>query len=453
VDIPPLRLDEEQLLADLRSHAFAPSAGPPRIGLEVEMLAFRGIQAVSVAEIEQILEPLVATGELMDQSPSGGLPCYGAGGARLTFEPGGQLELISAPHASVADALGQIASLERLLDRVLIPAGIRRANHGMNPWQDAEEVELQTPLPRYRAMQQYFSRLGPDGVRMMRLCCALQINLDSGDGAEVERRWRLANLMSPVLIAMFANSPIAEGRITGWKSTRAGVVHRMDPGRVGLHCEPVGPEDYLAFALDACVMIRRTADDYRVPPLGMRFRDWLDDGDELGFPDLDDWHYHCTTLFPQVRPRGFFEMRALDTAPVRWRAVSVALVSALLIDPYAREAALTVMEAHASELAALTLVAARKGPSDPLVGRLARVLMSISLDALSRMPADWITPQIEADVVAYDERYIARGRCPADELLDLHASGRTASEAAREVAEGDEAGPSAAPWPVGGETT
>jgi glutamate--cysteine ligase len=453
VEDPQPRLDEERLLDDLRANAFAPTQGPARVGLEVEMLAFRGIQAASVDEVLHALAPLITSGELTDLSAPGSLPCLEASGARLTFEPGGQLELISAPHASVADALAEIAGLERLLDRALAPEGIRRANHGMNPWQGADEVKLQTPLPRYRAMQSYFSRLGPDGVRMMRLCCALLINLDGGDPEQLQRRWRLANLMSPVLVGMFANSPMMEGRITGWKSTRAGVVQRMDPSRIGLHHGPSGAEDYLEFALDARVMIRRTSAEYRVAAAGLRFRDWLQAGDELGFPTLDDWRYHCTTLFPQVRPRGFFELRCLDTAPVRWRAVSVALVSALMLDEHAREAALAALDAHEREIDDLTLLAARLGPAHETVGRLSRVLIALGIDALERMPAGWITPAIMADVSAYDERYTARGRCPADELLDLHASGRTASEAAREVADEDGAGSSAAPWPVGGEST
>jgi glutamate--cysteine ligase len=132
--------------------------------------------------------------------------------------------------------------------------------------------------------------------------------------------------------------------------------------------------------------------------------------------------------------------------------VPVALVTALMLDPYAREAALHALEPHEPEIDDLTLVAAQLGPAHHTVGRLACILMALGIDALERMPAGWVTPTIVADAVAYDERYISRGRCPADELLDLHASGRTASEAAQEVADGDGAGPSTAQWPVGGES-
>src|SRR5205823_14578831 len=129
-------------------------------------------------------------------------------------EPGGQLELISPPRTSAALALEDIQKIEMLLDRVLTWRGIRRASHGVNPWQDEREVELQTPEPRYLAMQSYFNRLGPEGVRMMRLTCALQVNLDTGQDEEVAQRWRLANLMSPILVGVFANSPLVGGKLT-----------------------------------------------------------------------------------------------------------------------------------------------------------------------------------------------------------------------------------------------
>lgn len=429
------RLTEELLLEDVQSGAFAPSNGPSRIGLEVEQLAFQGSQAVPLAQILAALDPLVARGELNDITADGKPPTLAYGPISLTFEPGAQLEIVSPPRESAAQALRDVQQLETLLDGAFTWQGIRRGNHGMTPWQGVDEISLQTPLPRYQAMHDYFAQIGPDGARMMRLSCALQINIDSGPADASMRRWRLANLMSPVLIGMFANSPMAEGHVTGWKSTRAQVVAAMDPSRTGPILGEDGPSAYLQFALDAGVLLRRAPGGYRVGSPDVTFRDWLHDGVAASSPTLDDWHYHLTTLWPMVRPRGFLELRAIDTAPVRWRAVPVALASALLLDVNATRAALECLEPQAHAMSSLADRSARDGVSDPVVGRLCADLMEIGQEAIRRMPAGWLDADSIDDLRAFDEQYTRRGRCPADDLLDLHGPELDAARAPAAAAE------------------
>jgi glutamate--cysteine ligase len=419
-------LDERALLEDLGAWAFAPSAGSPRVGLELEMLVARGGSVATVAEQLAAIEPFVALGELMEATLPNAPPCYQYGNICLTFEPGGQVELVCPPRLALADALEDIAKIELVLDRVLLWRGLRRVNVGINPWQEAESIPLQTPLPRYEAMQSYFSRIGPEGLRMMRTCCAIQINVDSGDPIQLERRWLLANLMSPILTAMFANSPLAAGRWSGWKSERARVWQGVDPSRTGLVLGTDGPTAYLEFALNATVMLRRTPAGYVTGTPGFRFRDWLQQADAGNGPTLDDWRYHLTTLFPQVRPRGFLELRAMDTPPLRWRAVPVAVSTALLLDDAACERAIDLLQPSRPQLEKLALVGARGGLADPAVGELARALMALAREALPRQPEGWCSAKIAADVEAFEYLYTARDRCPADDVQDETSGSWTA---------------------------
>src|SRR5206468_5279499 len=112
-------------------------------------------------------------------------------------------------------------------------------------------------------------------------------------------------------------------------------------------------------------------------------------GDPFGCPTLDDWTYHLSTLFPQVRARGFLELRAMDTPPARWRAVPVAVATALLLDEQAREAGIAYLEPYALQLASLAEASARQGLTHPTVLRLAGHLMSLAMDAFPRLPAEW----------------------------------------------------------------
>ena len=69
------------------------------------------------------------------------------------------------------------------------------------------------------------------------------------------------------------------------------------------------------------------------------FSTWLADGHELGWPTIDDFAYHLTTLFPPVRPRGWLELRMIDALQEEWWPVAVAVTAALLDDPAASDIA------------------------------------------------------------------------------------------------------------------
>ena len=170
---------------------------------------------------------------------------------------------------------------------------------------------------------------------MMRSTAAVQVNVDLGDPAEGERRWRLAHDIGPVLIAAFANSPLAHGRPTGWRSTRLAVWFTVDPGRTApVLSTTSGPPSWADYALAARVMFVRDAEHASQPPgRDLPFAAWIAAGHPLGWPTPEDLQYHLTTLFPPVRPRGWLELRMIDSVPDPWWRVAAAVASTLVTDP------------------------------------------------------------------------------------------------------------------------
>ncbi|MGH9156623.1 MAG: glutamate-cysteine ligase family protein [Acidimicrobiales bacterium] len=157
-------------------------------------------------------------------------------------------------------------------------------------------------------------------------------------------------------------------------------------------------------------MIRRP--DGTQPPLdrSMSLTQWVEEGHELGFPSVEDLDYHLTTLFPPVRPRGWLELRMFDSLPAPWWRVPVAVATALEVAAWA-----------ARRTAGLWVEASRSGLEHPVLAASARSCFSAALAALGRLGAGSAT--VDA-VSAYADRFVRRGRTPADEVLDLfHAAG------------------------------
>jgi glutamate--cysteine ligase len=264
-------------------------------------------------------------------------------------------------------------------------------------------------------MEAYFDAQCAAGRTMMRATAAVQVNVDLGDrAATAEARWRRAHDLGPTLAAAFANSPLAEGAgPSGWRSKRQAVWSDIDACRtqavddVGGDCR----EAWTRYALDARVMlIRRDEQRYVAILEPLSFGEWLNGGHELGYPTLTDLEYHLTTLFPPVRPRGWLELRMIDSLPDPWWRAAVAVAVTLVADD---EAAAACADAVAPTRG-LWRDAACQGLDHPLLAAAAIACFESSLEALSRLGTDAATI---AAVAAFHDRYSARGRCPADDRL------------------------------------
>ncbi|WP_149179690.1 ergothioneine biosynthesis glutamate--cysteine ligase EgtA [Streptomyces sp. TRM49041] len=344
-------------------------------------------------------------------------------GSSLTLEPGGQLELSSPPAASLTECVATVSADLSAVRAVLTPLGLTLTGSGTDPWLATRERLLREP--RYDAMERYLDRWGPAGRFMMRDSASVQICVDSGHEEPgplgFERRWRLAHLLGPVLVASFANSPTLHGRPTGLRSTRQSLWAAIDPVR-GLS-PPTGREPRSAWAahvLEVPVMCVRAAEGPWAVPEGLTFREWLRSG-TLRAPTRADLDYHLTTLFPPVRPRGsHLELRMLDAQPGDdgW-IVPLAVTSALFDDPEAADAAYRVLLPLAETAGPLRppndahwRAAIRDGPDALALHRAAVACFGLALQALVRSGAP--TGVLDA-VAAFQDRFVLRRRCPADD--------------------------------------
>jgi glutamate--cysteine ligase len=327
------------------------------------------------------------------------------GRSAVTFEPGGQVELSSAPAVDVATAVAILGRDLAALRSALRRRRIELVAQGTDPVRPPRRV---VDAPRYRAMEAYFDRAGTHGRLMMCSTAALQVNVGLGPETARVRRWELAHAVGPALVSAFANSPVLAGRTTGCKSARLATWLSIDSTRTA---PPDG--DYAAFALAAHVMLMRVDGDTFVPVgAPLPFAQWIESGHELGHPTADDLDYHLTTLFPPVRPRGWLEVRYLDALPDPWWQVATAVLVALLDDEEAGDAASRAVAGTEG----LWWEAARHGLTHPALSRAATGCFTAALAAVERAPALG-GPPMAADVASFSERFLERGRCPGDELV------------------------------------
>ncbi len=400
----PLRRPD--VLEHLRQRDCAPSDGPVKVGLEQEWHTY------DLREPDRHLRPDEVLGAATD---GGALPC----GSAITVEPGGQVELSTVatdPWWASLDALRvDGAALRQRLDG----AGFAVLGAGIDPFREPARTLTQS---RYDAMQAYFDEWGPEGRRMMSSCASIQVNIDSGDEETLARRWALAHRIGPAVAATFACSPGPLHR-----SERLATWNSIDPTRT----KPVlasgrMAEDWADYVLDARVMLVHDGDGHCEPvTVPITFGEWVDEGIAGRQATLDDLAYHCTTLFPPVRPRGWLEVRWLDCVPAGVAEVASAAVVGLLLDDDAGAEALEAcagVDGRASWTTTATL-----GTQDPALAAAGGWLLTVAARSLERSgaPPSWAEAVVDAA-----ERWPAKGRSPAADLEERLAAGATALDLA-----------------------
>jgi glutamate--cysteine ligase len=406
--------------AEARARGVCFKNGPPRrVGVEVEWLVHDGAEPRRPVDPVRLASAFEGLRRLtLDSS--------------LTQEPGGQVELSSPPVNSLDECVRIVSADLAAVRDCLRGYGLILAGYGHDPWHRPRRV---LDLPRYAAMEEYFDRAGPTGRMMMCSTASVQVCLDAGvegPGPQGYReRWRLAHLLGPVLVAAFANSPLVHGRSSGMRSTRQAVWATLDPRRTMAPSDCADPRDaWTEYALGAPVLCMRRDSGSWVVPEGLTFREWIADGGRRLAerpPSMDDLAYHMTTLFPPVRAQGHLELRMIDAQPGAdgW-IVPLAVTTALLDDPVAAGLALRAVRPldlrpyDGAPGNPLWRRAARHGLADPALLQAAEACFEAAREALVRMG---VSQPIREAVAEFAERYVARGRCPADDLLDPYRTG------------------------------
>ncbi|RPF38307.1 glutamate--cysteine ligase [Streptomyces sp. TLI_185] len=386
--------------------------GPPRtVGVEVEWL----VHELRTPQLPVTPERLEAAYAALRTVPLR---------SALTIEPGGQLELSSPPATSLMECIGTVSADLDAVRSALARQDLGLVGIGHDPWHPPRRFLHER---RYDAMETCLDRTGPSGRRMMCTSASVQVCLDAGYEEPGPlghgRRWWLAHQLGAVLVAAFANSPLARREPTGWRSTRQLLWLEIGPGRAGAPTLDGDPRAAWArHVLDAPVMCIRGDDGPWDVPEGLTFREWTRSGAPRP-PTREDLDYHITTLFPPVRPRGFLELRMIDAQPGDdgW-IVPLAVTTALFDDPEAAETAYRTVKPLAERSLTLPaphnplwIDAARNGLADPELHEAAVACFTAALEALPRLGA---TTQITDAVAAYLDRYVMQGRSPADDLLD-----------------------------------
>jgi glutamate--cysteine ligase len=349
-------------------------------------------------------------------------------GDRITVEPGGQVELSGAALPTATECATILRAHVAEVREAGAALGVRFLGIGARPFGTLDDVSW-LPKQRYGIMRAYFPEQGRQSRlahHMMKQTATVQANFDYSDEAQAAAKMRTAFGVTSIVTAMFAASPVSEGRPNGYKSVRAAIWLETDETRAGLLPFVYAPEfsfrDYAEWALDVPMFFVVRGGVYRAAH-ALTFRRFLREGFEGETATMADWEMHLSTLFPEVRLKRYIEVRGADAGPLPFAESLAALWRGLLDDPEACAASWKlVANVSMNEREALRRAVPREGLAARLGGHSAREL-AVELVALARAGlARLAGGAADAKLLAPLEAYASEGRTPADDLLDDFAA-------------------------------
>lgn len=260
---------------------------------------------------------------------------------RVSLEPGCQLELSLKPDKSISDIKTKIDNFNKKINPTLKRYDINLLEYGISPLSTYKHINL-IPKKRYHIMASYLWGILSDV--MMRETAGIQVCYDFSSEADAVRKFRIANILSPFMTAIFANSPIRGGADTGYKTFRGLSWLNTDNERCGFMSKKLfdaksgyGFKDYIEEVMNVpMIFIMRQGKPVEI--LGkINFKQFMEDGFEGYTATSEDFELHANLYFPEVRLRSFIEIRNHDCANHGMQYAILALYKGLLYNDAALE--------------------------------------------------------------------------------------------------------------------
>jgi glutamate--cysteine ligase len=402
-------------LADYIAEGCKPRAGF-RIGTEHEKFGFRRDDLApppyepspgKPGSIRLMLEGLARqAGEaILDRGNPIGLRL--GGGASVSLEPAGQLELSGAPLETLHETKAEFDAHFAAVRQAAEPLALGFAPLGFHPTMTRADMPWM-PKSRYAIMRGYMPKVGALGLDMMTRTCTVQVNLDFGSEQDMLRKLRASLVLQPMATALFANSPFTNGRPNGFLSYRAHIWTDTDNDRSGIPAvmfeDGFGFERYAEWLVDQVPMYFVCREGRYIDVSGASFRAFMEGrlDNLVGMPaTVGDFADHLTTGFTDVRIKRFLEMRGADAGTPEMMLAQSALWVGLLYDEAALEAALALIRgATWADAVAARDAVPRLGLDTPFRGHRLRDLAGDMLAIAS----DGLRARARTDSFGRDER-------------------------------------------------
>ena len=237
------------------------------------------------------------------------------GGKNITLEPGNQIELsgdkLNNIHEACAESYDYLFELKQVTKKL----DISIVSAGFDPISKIDEVP-NNPKQRYKLMTKDMPLIGNLSLDMMYRTCGTQLNIDYGSEEDFIKKFKIVNSITPISIALFANSSIVEKKNSNYLSYRSKVWQNTSRGGLPkLFFEKLDFEKYADFVMNFPILFIKNDENY-ISGHKYTFKDFMKGKiSEINnrLPNENDLAIHLSTIFTENRLKKYIELRSMDT--------------------------------------------------------------------------------------------------------------------------------------------
>ena len=285
------------------------------IGVENEKFLFDGStnSRATYQKINQVLNYLKKFGwkEIKEGKNIIGLS---QNGKNISLEPGNQIELAGTKLKNIHEVCSESFVFLDQMKKTCNDLNLKMISVGFDPITKIENVP-KNPKQRYKIMTIEMPKHGKSSLEMMYQTCGTQVNLDYNSESDFKIKFKLASFLTPVSVALFANSPIKAMKLSNFLSYRSKIWQNTSRGGLPeIFLEDMDFEKYVDMSLNMPLLFILQNSKY-INAEGKTFKDFINGNIkeiENKKPTLKDFEIHLATIFTEVRLKQYIEIRSLD---------------------------------------------------------------------------------------------------------------------------------------------
>ncbi len=287
-----------------------------KIGIEHEKFLFnnKNNKRIDYSKIKSMFAALLEFGwkSILE---NGNIIGLNKGGKNITLEPGNQIELSGEKLNNIHEACAESHDYLFELKQVTKKLDISIVSAGFDPISKLNEIP-NNPKQRYKLMTKDMPLDGKLSLDMMYRTCGTQLNIDYNSEEDFIKKFKIANSIVPISIALFANSSIIEKKKSNYLSYRSKVWQNTSRGGLPkLFFEELNFEKYAEFVINFPILFIKKNNNY-VSGKKYIFKDFMNGKiNEINnrLPNENDLSTHLSTIFTENRLKKYIELRSMDT--------------------------------------------------------------------------------------------------------------------------------------------
>lgn len=254
-------------------------------------------------------------------------------GSAITLEPAAQLEISIGP--VVKNNLAKVSQIYNEFTSLLLPIlaemDCELVCAGYHPKSKIDELPM-IPKQRYEYMASYLKDSGTHGLNMMKGSAATQVSIDYESEEDFLKKFRVANILGPILAFVCDNTSVFEGEPYRGRMLRTHIWNNVDPQRSmqvknALDKGHFGFYDYAEYIYDVAPILMMKGEEAVYSgqkTVAELFADW-----DMSREDIE---HVIGMVFPDVRLKTQLEIRNADSMPIELSLAYMSLISGLFYD-------------------------------------------------------------------------------------------------------------------------